>query len=128
MGARPISVRWLDTCKGDSMGFDVRSCLIGQETKYSTTLYMTNASTAFVVTPPLEGLGFLYSIWMSTPLQCGLVLMFLDISRAHPRERFLFMVIAGVGADSINAKVVASRLGKTVTVVIRHREVPTLCE
>jgi len=90
-GKAPIPVRWVDINKGSEDEADYRSRLVATETKWRSTIAATDKGAVFSATPPLEALRMLCSYAMSTgpiSLQCerddDLVLLFLDISRAHP--------------------------------------------
>jgi len=89
-GKPPIPVRWVETNKGSQEEFEVRSRLVAQETKRLSQ--GMQASEVFSATPPLECLRIQLSILMSAPDLYGedpkddWVLVFLDISRAHPHS------------------------------------------
>lgn len=72
--------------KGDDANPQIRPRLVVAETEFQTTLTQEDASQTFSATPPYEALRFLVSCVM-TPRKRrdqGHVLMFLDITRAHP--------------------------------------------
>ena len=90
-GKAPIPVRWVDINKGSAEDPEYRSRLVATETKWRSTIAAADKGAVFSATPPLEALRMLCSYVMSTgpiSLQCGrdddMVLLFLDISRAHP--------------------------------------------
>ena len=85
-GKKPIPVVWVDVDKSaDPSKPAVRSRLCVAETKKQTTMDLNDASLTFSATPPYECLRMLISLTM-TPLpgEEDHVLMFLDITRAHP--------------------------------------------
>eukprot|EP00971_Amphidinium_carterae_P338220 6475462-Amphidinium_carterae.1 len=83
-GKRPIPVAWVDVNKGDADNPAVRSRLVVKETKYRTTL--TDPAQSYASAPPYEALRFLLSMTMSPrdETEASFVLMFIDITRAHP--------------------------------------------
>ena len=86
-GRAPISLRWIDTNKGDDDHPNYRSRLVAREIKAKKTpTDQLPASQVFSAMPPLEGSKILCSLMMSLkvssrgkPLKLG----FWDISRAH---------------------------------------------
>ena len=84
--AKVISCRWIDHNKGDAENLVLRSRLVLQETKKVSSI-ADNIGATFSATPTLESLRLLLSLAMSLePEDLGdeLVLVFIDISRAHP--------------------------------------------
>ena len=87
-GRPPIGVRWVDTNKGDQENPEVRCRLVVQETK-RVSGHM-QPGDVFSATPPLECLRMMCSLAMSCGETLGateaddVVILFLDISRAHP--------------------------------------------
>ena len=85
-GKRPIPVVWVDVDKSSDPNVPaVRSRLCVAETKKQTAMDLTDPTLTFAATPPYECLRMLVSLTM-TP-RAGEeqdVLMFLDITRAHP--------------------------------------------
>ena len=84
-GKRPIPVKWVDVNKGDAQRLDVRSRLAVVETKNRTTLSEEDNAQTFSASPPYEVL-LLVSFVMSPrdTDEKNHVLMFIDITRAHP--------------------------------------------
>ena len=86
-GLTPIGTRWVFTNKGDTEHPFIRARLVAQETKRTTSMDLTDTSTTFAATPPVEGFRFLLSRAMTGEKkrnpQDELVIAFFDISRAH---------------------------------------------
>ena len=82
-GKRPIPVKWADVNKGDALRPEVRSRLAVAETKHRTTLSEEDNAQTFSATPPCEALRLLVSFVIDTD-EKNHVLMFIDITRAHP--------------------------------------------
>ena len=85
-GKCPIPVKWVDVNKGDAQRPEVRSRLAVADTKHRTALSEEDNAQTFSATPPYEALRLLVSFVMS-PRDTGEkshVLMFIDITRAHP--------------------------------------------
>lgn len=86
-GMKPVSLRWIDTNKGDDDRPNYRSRLVAREIKAKKKPHeQIPASQLFSAMPPLEAVKFLCSLMMSKrtssrgkPLKLG----FWDISRAH---------------------------------------------
>ena len=85
-GEKVIGTRWIDCNKGDTTREDLRSRLVAQETRRVSSIADGDIAATFAATPPLEALRFLLSLAMTLPRQNGedWVLVFIDISRAHP--------------------------------------------
>jgi hypothetical protein len=83
-GSKPIGVRWIDSDKGDASQRNVRCRLVVQETKRVSEL--ESGVATFAATPPLEALRFLFSLAMTLARPAGeeWVIVFIDVSRAHP--------------------------------------------
>jgi len=95
-GRQPLPTRWIDHDKNG--GFEVggvgellRSRLVVCETKFRSTIEKADIVAVYSATPPLEIFRALCSLCMSLPPIDGecFVLMFLDISRAHPHCKVL---------------------------------------
>ncbi len=85
-GAKPLGTRWVNTNRGDAANPDIRCRLVAQETRYRSTLEPGDIAATFAATPPIEALRMLGSLYMSVDSENthDYVLLFLDISRAHP--------------------------------------------
>ena len=89
-GNTVFGVRWVDVNRGDKDNPEVRSRLVVQETRRVSTIAVDDAGATFSATPPLECVRMLLSLAMSQSTErCeksddDYVLMFPDISRAHP--------------------------------------------
>ena len=85
-GKRSIPVKWVDVNKGDAQRPEVRSRLAVAETRHRTTLSEEDNAQTFSATPPYEALRLLVSFVMSPrdKDEKSHVLMFIDITRAHP--------------------------------------------
>ena len=79
-GKRPIPVKCVDVKKGDAQRLEVRSRLAVAETKHKTTLSEEDSAQTF------EALRLLVSFVLSPrdTDEKSHVLMFIDITRAHP--------------------------------------------
>ena len=85
-GKRAIPVKSVDVNKGDRQRPEVRSRLTVAETKHRTTLTEAGNAQAFSATPPYEALR-LHVYFVMSPRsheEMSHVLMFIDITRAHP--------------------------------------------
>eukprot|EP00971_Amphidinium_carterae_P067100 1328201-Amphidinium_carterae.1 len=76
-----INTRWIDVNKGDSTTPNYRSRLVVQETRRVTSLQ--DGFETFAATPPIEALRLLLSSVVSGPVDTDVVVLFIDISRAH---------------------------------------------
>ena len=85
-GGNLVPTIWVDVNKGDDAHPNVRCRLCVAETKGRTTLDLGDPTQTFSATPPYEALRCLVSMVMSprTREEESHVLMFLDITRAHP--------------------------------------------
>ena len=81
-----ILVKWVDVNKGDAQRPELRSRLAVAETRDRTTLSEEDNSQTLSATPPCEALRLLVSFVMSprNKDEKSHVLMFVDITRAHP--------------------------------------------
>ena len=86
MGRAPFGTRWIDCNKGDDESPEHRSRLVVQETRKTSTIPLEDIAATSSSTPPLEVVRLFCSLAMSMP---GLVLQFLDVSRAHPHAKVL---------------------------------------
>ena len=83
-GNNPIPVVWVDVYKSpDKDKPFVLSRLCVAETKRQTEMDLDDASLTFSASPPYEALRLVVSLQM-TPKPEHDLLMFLDITRAHP--------------------------------------------
>ncbi|CAK0863719.1 unnamed protein product, partial [Prorocentrum cordatum] len=106
LGRKPLSVRWVDVDKGDSIRPDCRSRLVAQETMAQNATAGHGVGAVFAAAPPLECLRLVCSLVMSSDQAEGRVLGFLDISRARPRceiKRALYVRPPGEGGMSQGA-------------------------
>ena len=85
-GKRTISVKWVDVNKGDAQRPEVRTRLTVAEIRHRTTLFEDDNTQTFSSTPSNEVLRLLVFFVMSprNKDEKSHVLMFIDISRAHP--------------------------------------------
>ena len=85
-GKRPIPVKWVNVNKGDTQRLEVRSRLTVAESKHTTTLTEADNAQTFSATPPYEALRLLVSfvMFLRNRKEKSHVLMFIDITRAHP--------------------------------------------
>ena len=85
-GKDPMPPRWVECNKGDAEHVEVRSRFVVCETNRVTSIMPGDIAAVFSSTPPLEALRVLCSLCMTLPLvdHEPWVLMFLDVSRAHP--------------------------------------------
>eukprot|EP00959_Pyramimonas_sp_CCMP1952_P216753 4532901-Pyramimonas_sp.AAC.1 len=76
---------WVDVNKGQPDAPQVRSRLVVKETRYHTNLD-TSGGSSFSQTPPYEALRMLCSCQMTpaSQMQVDYVIIFIDITRAHP--------------------------------------------
>jgi len=83
-----LRARWVERNKGDELKPFERSRLVLQETKRISSIA---AGESIAATPPLEALRFLLSLAMSLAAPAGddWVIIFIDISRAHPNRKVL---------------------------------------
>lgn len=91
-GKPPIPTRWIDHDKNAGVApLDLRSRWVVCETKARSSIAANDIVSVFSATPPLEIFRFLCCLAMSLPSFQGemLVLIFLDISRAHPHCKAL---------------------------------------
>ena len=96
-GKPPVGVRWVEHMTNDPEKPDIRCRLVVQETKRVTTLdTVSDPGAAFASTVPLEAVRLMFSHFMSRPKYTSkaapprdddFVLMFLDISKAHPHAK-----------------------------------------
>ena len=108
MGRPPFGTRWIDSNKGDEKKLELRSRLVVQETRRTSTIAIDDVASVTSATPPLEVVRLFLSLGMNMKGPNGepLVWQFLDVSRAHPHVDVLrkdFYVQAppewGLGAD-----------------------------
>ena len=86
MGRKPFGVRWIDCNKGDASRPELRSRMVVQETRRTSTIAIEDIAAVTSSTPPLEVVRLFCSLMMSLKGVSGedLVMQFLDVSRAHP--------------------------------------------
>ena len=86
MGRKPFGMRWIDCNKGDEQRPELRSRLVVQETRQTSTISVSDIAAVTSSTPPLEVVRLFCSLMMSMKGRSGepLVLQFLDMSRAYP--------------------------------------------
>ena len=86
MGRAPFGTRWIDCNKGDDAKPELRSRLVVQETRKTSTIAIDDIAAVTSATPPLEVVRLFLSLGMSMKSPTGepLVWQFLDVSRAHP--------------------------------------------
>ena len=60
-GLAPIGTRWVFTNKDDTEHLFIRTRLISQETKRTTSVDLTDTTVTFAATPPVVGFRFLLS-------------------------------------------------------------------
>jgi hypothetical protein len=86
MGRKPFGVRWIDCNKGDVSRPELRSRMVVQETRRTSTIAIEDIAAVTSSTPPLEVVRLFCSFMMSLKGVNGedLVMQFLDVSRAHP--------------------------------------------
>ena len=106
MGRRPFGVRWIDSNKGDAKRPELRSRMVVQETRRTSTIAIEDIASVTSSTPPLEVVRLFCSLMMSMTGAGGepLVMQFLDVSRAHPhckslRDDFYVQVPAEMGLE-----------------------------
>ena len=86
-GRPPLPTRWIDHDKSAGDGDpELRSRFVVCETKKRSNIAADDIASVFSSTPPLEVFRLLCSLCMSLPAYEGesMVMIFLDISRAHP--------------------------------------------
>ena len=100
-GKRTIPVKWVDVNKGDAQRPKVRSRLAVAETTHKTTLSEEDNAQTFSATPPYEALRLLVSFVMSPrdADEKSHVLMFIDITRAHPHCTMRRQVLVQLPAE-----------------------------
>ena len=80
-GMKVISVKWIDTNKGDSVNPDYRARLVGREIKKD------KRTDLFAATPPLESLRFIVSVCASNQgnrrSEDNYIIMSNDVKRAY---------------------------------------------
>ena len=86
MGRAPFGTRWIDCNKGDDKTPELRSRMVVQETRKTSTIAIDDIAAVTSSTPPLEVVRLFASLMMSLRGKGGepLVMQFLDVSRAHP--------------------------------------------
>ena len=88
-GRQPIPTDWVDINEGDSLRPNYRSRLLCQETRGRSTIDVEDWAATFAATPPYEAFKLQKSLMMRGPRSQiegdDIVLMLLDISRAHLR-------------------------------------------
>ena len=84
-------MRWIDCNKGDEQRPELRSRLVVQETRQTSTISVSDIAAVTSSTPPLEVVRLFCSLMMSMKGAGGepLVLQFLDVSRAYPHAEVL---------------------------------------
>ena len=85
-GKLPIPLIWVDVNKGDESHPDLRSRMCVAETRRRTSMDLHCIAETFSATPPYEALRFIVSVTMTprTAVEEEHVLLFLDVTRAHP--------------------------------------------
>ena len=88
---KPFGMRWIDCNKGDKQRPELRSRLVVQETRQTSTISVSDIAAVTSSTPPLEVVRLFCSLMMSMKGAGGepLVLQFLDVSRAYPHAEVL---------------------------------------
>eukprot|EP00971_Amphidinium_carterae_P339978 6478084-Amphidinium_carterae.1 len=83
-GQRAVTLRWIDTDKGDTLRPSYRSRLVAREIRKAMAEQLSTSET-FSGMPPLEGLKCLLSLFVGHSVDMGTqrTLAFYDISRAH---------------------------------------------
>ena len=91
MGRKPFGMRWIECNKGDEQRRELRSRLVVQETRQTSTISASDIAAVTSSTPPLEVVRLFCSLMMSMKGAGGepLVLQFLNVSRAHPHAEVL---------------------------------------
>ena len=91
MGRKPFGMRWIDCNKGDEQRPGLRSRMVVQETRQTSTISVSDIAAVTSSTPPPEVVRLFCSLMMSMKGAGGepLVLQFLDVSRAHPHAETL---------------------------------------
>ena len=91
MGRKPFGMRWIDCNKGDEQRPELRSRLVVQETRQTSTISVSDIAAVTSSTPPLEVVRLFCSLMKSMKGTGGepLVLQFLDESRAYPHAEVL---------------------------------------
>ena len=115
-GRPPIGLRWVEKNRATKPGaYDIRSRLVVQETKRVSTIAADDAGAVFSGMAPLEALRMLISYVMSVgPARSvvfsqsrddDIVLLFLDVSRAHshcPMRREVYTDLPPEHPDSVD--------------------------
>ena len=85
-GKPPVPVGWVEHNKGDDNTPIVRCRLVINETKRRSSIEVDDIAAVFSATPPYESFRMLISFTMTPelPEDEDDILMFIDISRAHP--------------------------------------------
>ena len=91
MGRKPFWMRWIDTNKVNGQRPELRSRLVVQQTRQTSTISVSDIAAVTSSTPPLEVVRLFCSLMMSMKCAGGepLVLQFLDVSRAYPHAEGL---------------------------------------
>ena len=91
MGRKPFGMRWIDCNKGDEQRPELRSRLVVQETRQTSTISVSDIAAVTSSTPPLEVVRSFCSLMMSMKGTGGepLALQFLDVSRAYSHAEVL---------------------------------------
>ena len=91
MGRKPFGMRWTDCNKEDDQRPELRSRLVVQGTRQTSTISVSDIAAVTSSTPPLEVVRLFCSLMMSMKGAGGepLVLQFLDVSRAYPHAEVL---------------------------------------
>ena len=84
-------MRWIDCNNGDEQRPELRSRMVLQETRHTSTISVSDIVAVTSSTPPLEVVRLFCSLMMSMWGAGGdpLVLQFVDVSRTHPHAETL---------------------------------------
>ena len=91
MGRKPFGMRWIDCNKGDEQRPELRSRLVVQERRQTSTISVSDIAAVTSSTPPLEVVRLFCSVMTSMKGAGGgpVALQFLDVSRACPHAEVL---------------------------------------
>ena len=93
MGRKLFGMRWIDCNKGDEQRPELRSRLVVQGTRQTSTISVSDIAAVTSSTPPLEVVRLFCTLMMSMKGAGGepvvFVLQFLDVSRGYPHAQVL---------------------------------------
>ena len=118
-GVPPISVKWVDTNKGDDIRAKYRSRLVAREIKRLKKAHQQlEVKDLFSAMPPLEAMKVLVSLLMTTNQKEDLHLALFDISRAHfygtPTREIYVILPKELNPEGLHGGRACAKLTKTM--------------